>query len=87
MRNYIFNNLNSLKYRDIHGKLWENILILERRKLMLYKYIYPNDYFWLISPSAELNYVEDKDGSLDALEFEYGIKENKCPVIWTKTYH
>ena len=86
VRNAIIGNLNHLKFRDDQGKLWENFLIVERKKLLLYKNRTANDFFWRTHTGAELDYVEENSGHLEGFEFKYGKKTGKCPVSWKNAY-
>ncbi len=85
-RNCIIGNLNPLKYRDDNGKLWENFLIAERKKLLSYKQQKANEYFWRTHTGAELDYVEERGGGLHGFEFKYGKKTRKSHASWNKTY-
>jgi predicted AAA+ superfamily ATPase len=86
IRNTIINNLNPLKYRDDSGKLWENFLICERKKLLAYQSILANTYFWRTYTGAELDYVEEMQDMLNGYEFKFGKCKQKAPRAWQETY-
>lgn len=74
MRNYIINNFNPLEMRSDIGGLWENYLILERMKMLRYKRIRTNSYFWRTLSQQEIDYIEEGGGILSAWEFKWSKK-------------
>jgi predicted AAA+ superfamily ATPase len=86
IRNTLIGNLNLLDNRDDAGKLWENFLIVERMKKQTYAQKNTNGYFWRLTSGAELDYIEETDGSLFGYELKYGTKVPKIPDSWSKTY-
>jgi uncharacterized protein len=86
VRNTIIDNLKPLRYRDDHGKLWENFLIVERKKLLSNSRQSVNDYFWRTYTGAEIDYVEERQGRPDGFEFKFGGRMKKCPRSWRETY-
>jgi len=86
IRNSIIENLNPLRYRDDYGKLWENFLIIERKKYQSYTFQMSSSYFWRTYTGAELDYVEETSGNLYGYEFKYGKKVKKVPKGWQDTY-
>ena len=86
IRNTIINQLNALDQRDDAGLLWENMMIVERKKKLAYDSIYGGSYFWRTYTGAELDYVEERDGQLYGYEFEYGKRKAKAPRSWLDTY-
>lgn len=85
VRNIIIDNLNSLEYREDHGKLWENFLLIERKKKLHYSGKFPNVYYWRTYTGAELDYIEQSHGSLSGYEFKYS-KAGKKPKTWGQIY-
>ena len=71
IRNAIISNFNNLDSRDDVGKLWENFLVCERLKAQQYSPIYANNYFWRTWDKKEIDWVEERDGSLFGWEFKY----------------
>ena len=87
IRNALISNFKSIELRDDIGKLWENFLVLERLKHTNYNKIYCNRYFWRTTDQQEIDYIEDRDGTLYAYEFKWNdIKKVKIPKIFTTTY-
>ena len=86
VRNILIDNLKSLKDRNDSGALWENFLIIERMKLNASKQALVSSYFWRTHTGAELDYVEEKGGTLFGFEFKSGSKTVKVPAGWLKAY-
>lgn len=86
IRNILIDNLNSLDFRDDIGKLWENFLMIERKKLLSYRRSFANTYFWRTYTGAELDLVEERAGQLFGYEFKYKPKKIKVPKTWKETY-
>lgn len=85
IRNALISNFNYLDKRNDAGALWENFLLMERRKNNAYKRLYANTYFWRTYTGAELDYVEEYGGQLHGYEFKYR-KTAKAPKSWLETY-
>lgn len=86
IRNILIDNLKSLKDRNDLGFLWENFLLLERMKFNASKQDLVSSYFWRTHTGAELDYVEEKNGTLFGFEFKSGSKIEKVPAGWPKAY-
>jgi predicted AAA+ superfamily ATPase len=86
IRNILIDNLKSLKDRDDAGRLWENFLLVERKKLNAQKQEPVSEYFWRTHTGAELDYLEEKEGRLNGFEFKAGKKQAKSPSGWKKAY-
>ncbi len=86
IRNMLINNHNRLDTRNDLGKLWENFLMSERRKLLDYNGIIHSSYFWRTYTGAEIDYIEERDGELFAYEFKYKKSNAKIPDSWVNTY-
>jgi len=86
VRNMAIDNLQPLANRNDQGALWENFLILERRKLLSYLFRNANTYFWRTYTGAELDYLEERDAALFGYEFKYNRKAPKAPKSWLATY-
>lgn len=86
IRNMLINNFNPLDIRNDKGALWENFLVLERRKKITYENQFVNSYYWRTYTGAELDYVEEKDGKLYGYEFKYKSKKKGPPKSWLSTY-
>lgn len=86
VRNMVIDNLQPLVNRNDQGALWENFLILERRKLLAYRFRNANTYFWRTYTGAELDYLEERDAALFGYEFKYNSKTPGAPKTWISTY-
>lgn len=83
IRNALIANYNPLDLRTDTGNLWENHLITERLKRNSYDLSYANTYFWRTTQQQEIDYIEDKDGTLHCFEFKWN--PNKSASL-TKTF-
>ena len=71
IRNAVIGNLNPLAKRDDQGKLWENYLMSERRKMLKLSHQVAKAYFWRTTQQQEVDYVEEVAGNLKAVEFKW----------------
>ena len=87
IRNAVIGNFNRLDTRRDIGALWENYLISERKKLVEYKRIYGNQFFWRTAQKQEIDYIEEYDGIFHAYEFKYNPKKKtRLPITFSKAY-
>lgn len=87
IRNIIIDNLKTLDNRNDVGALWENFLLIERRKYLEYTKKIASQYFWRTTTGAELDYVEEQDGKLFGFEFKWNSnKKVKAPKSWIENY-
>ena len=86
IRNMVIDNFKPINQRADIGALWENFLIIERMKKLAYTRTHAQTYFWRTYTGAELDYIEEREGSLHGYEFKYGLKQAKCPTAWSQTY-
>jgi predicted AAA+ superfamily ATPase len=77
VRNSLIQNLNSLAVRDDIGMLWENFLMVERRKANQIAGRSVNAYFWRTYDQKEIDYIEEHGGRLRAYEFKWKQGEIK----------
>lgn len=87
IRNALISNFNSLRLRNDVGQLWENHIMIERRKFNESQKKRVHQYFWRTYDQQEIDLIEEEDGQLRAFEFKWSPKKNpKAPVGWTKNY-
>lgn len=86
IRNVLIDNLKNLQNRDDIGKLWENFLMVERKKYMDYTDQLYSPYFWRTYTGAEIDYVEEQEGKLTGFEFKYNAKRKKAPATFLEVY-
>ena len=86
IRNAIIANFNPIESRNDVGQLWENYMISERIKFQEYNRISSNNYFWRTYEQQEIDWVEERDGSLFGYEFKWKENKAKIPSQWKNTY-
>ena len=86
IRNAIINNFNPMELRNDKGALWENFLMSERMKRNSYNKHYCTTYFWRTFDQAEVDYIEEYDGSLHVFEFKWKTKSKKVPQSLLNAY-
>lgn len=86
IRNVVIDNFQPLDLRTDVGALWENFLVIERRKRNAYARQFANTYFWRTYTGAELDYVEEANGKLMGFEFKFTRKTAKAPASWLDNY-
>ena len=86
IRNAIIANFNPLQARNDIGALWENYMISERLKYQEYRRISSNNYFWRTYEQQEIDWVEERDGSLFGYEFKWKEEKVKIPTQWKSAY-
>jgi uncharacterized protein len=74
IRNTLINNFNPINIRQDKGALWENFLLVERRKKNEYTQSLVRSYFWRTTQQQEIDYIEEIDGQLSAFEFKWNPK-------------
>ncbi len=86
IRNAIIANFNPIESRNDIGELWENYMISERLKFQEFKRFSSNNYFWRTYDQQEIDWVEERDGSLFGYEFKWKESKVKIPTQWKNTY-
>ena len=91
IRNALINHYNPLPLRDDVGILWENYLVMERIKKQHVKQILSHNYFWRTYDQKEIDWIEEREGSLYGFEFKwekplskllsYGLKPIQMPPL------
>lgn len=86
IRNVLISNYSPVEMRFDKGALWENFLISERLKRNHYVGNTPNTYFWRTHDQAEIDYIEEQDGVLNAFEFKWKEENVRFPDSFLKAY-
>ncbi|MBI9069470.1 MAG: ATP-binding protein [Salinivirgaceae bacterium] len=86
IRNAVIANFNPVESRNDIGALWENYMISERLKFQEYKRLSSNNYFWRTYEQQEVDWVEERDGSLFGYEFKWKESRVKVPSQWKNAY-
>jgi predicted AAA+ superfamily ATPase len=71
VRNSLIQNFNPISLRNDTGQLWENFLMVERRKALAYAGRSANSYFWRTYDQKEIDYIEETGGRLYGFEFKW----------------
>lgn len=88
IRNAILADFKPLDLRQDKGAIWENFLMSERQKYLLYNQIWAKPYFWRTYQQQEIDYIEEKDGVFSAFEFKWSAKVKfKFPTTFTDAYN
>ncbi len=72
IRNSLIDDFNPLDIRQDTGHIWENFLIMERKKKLANKLEAKNGYFWRTYGGAEVDYLEQKNGKIYPIEIKWG---------------
>lgn len=74
--------------RDDLGKLWENYLVVERRKRLSYAGMAARHWFWRTYDQQEIDLIEESadGGRLSAFEFKWGAGKPRFPKRFLETY-
>jgi predicted AAA+ superfamily ATPase len=86
IRNAVIANFNPVHARNDIGALWENYMISERLKYQSYKRISSNNYFWRTYEQQEIDWLEEREGSLFGYEFKWKEDKFKIPTQWKSAY-
>ncbi len=87
IRNALIGNFNSIANRVDAGALWENFCISQRIILNNVSKPNANTYFWRTYDGAEIDLVEEYNGSLSVFEFKMKLKgRGRIPDSFIKKY-
>ena len=86
IRNAVIDNFNAPAERNDVGPLWENFLICERLKRNAYTEWLGSSYFWRTYTGAEIDYVEEAQGTLSGFELKFSRKQVRKPETFLRQY-
>ena len=88
IRNAVIGNMAQVENRQDAGALWENYVIAERMKLLAYQGSFAQSYFWRTKQQQEIDYIEEEDGHLKAIEIKWNPNKSatKCPDSFANAY-
>ena len=87
VRNAIVHNFAPLDRRGDVGALWENFVVMERRKALAYARKGGSAHFWRTHERHEIDLVEERDGHLHAYECKWNPKARaKVPRQFSDAY-
>jgi len=87
IRNAVINQFSPATLRQDIGALWENFVISERAKFLTYNQINCNQYFWRTHAQQEIDYIEERNGIMNAYEVKWNQKTKaKFPKTFLDAY-
>lgn len=86
IRNSLIDNFKPLDQRIDAGNLWENFIIGERRKQLIYTQKRRHCYFWRTYTGAEIDYVEEGENGLTGFEIKISKEKAHVPKLWHQEY-
>lgn len=87
IRNAVIGNFTPVAGRTDKGALWENFLISERYKRLVYHETDTKRFFWRTTQQQEIDYLEEREGKLYAYEFKWRPKiKFTFPKTFTRAY-
>ena len=87
IRNALIGNFAQVENRTDAGALFENYAIAERMKRNEYLMDYASSWFWRNTNKQEIDYVEEKDGKLQAYELKWNPKRKaSMPLSFRNGY-
>lgn len=87
IRNAVINQFSPATLRNDIGGLWENFIISERVKVLAYDQVNYNQYFWRTHAQQEIDYIEERNGQMNAYEAKWNLKaKSKFPKTFLDAY-
>lgn len=87
IRNQLIGQFNPLEIREDYGKIWENFLIIERRKSLSASLTPPPCFFWRNLNGSEVDYLELVNGKIEAYEFKLSKSQKvRIPPSFVSKY-
>lgn len=85
--NAVIARFNPLDQRDDVGALWENFIVMERRKYLAYTGRKIPLHFWRTYSQQEIDWVEERDGNLFGYECKWSSRKKvRTPSEWSASY-
>lgn len=87
LRNAVINQFSQATLRPDIGALWENFLMSERIKYLAYQQINCNQFFWRTHAQQEIDYIEERNGEMQAYEFKWNsYAKARFPKTFIEAY-
>lgn len=87
IRNAVIRNFAPAEMRGDIGSLFENYFISERIKQKEYTDDYSLSWFWRTKSQQEIDYIEEKDGTIKAFEIKWNPnRKAKLPLSFKNAY-
>lgn len=83
IRNAIIGNFNHPDKRTDIGQLWENYIVGERHKYLLYQNSNTKLFFWRTTQNQEIDLIEESSQQLQAVEIKWNLRAKKS---FSKTF-
>lgn len=77
VRNAVIQQFSPVQMRNDMGALWENFFMAERMKHNHYRGYYCNRFFWRTTLQQEIDYIEERDGSMTAFKMKWNPKKGR----------
>lgn len=75
IRNAVISNFQMVENRTDAGALWENFVIAERMKMLNNRHATASSWFWRTQQQSEIDYIEDSEGHLQAVELKWNTSK------------
>lgn len=87
IRNAVIGNYQMVESRMDTGALFENYILAERLKKLSYEKSYAKSYFWRSKSKQEIDYIEDIDGQISAVEIKWNPNRKAAlPLSFARSY-
>jgi uncharacterized protein len=86
IRNVFADNFNAMSHRNDAGALWENYIISERRKKLVFERQPFQSFFWRTLNGSEIDYVEKSGDQLFGYEIKFAKARRNPPKTWQELY-
>ncbi len=87
IRNATLGDFRPLELRTDAGALWENYMVAERKKQNGYTGFYGHSHFWRTAQQQEIDYLEEADGQIRAVEFKWSTEKGaSMPRTFSNAY-
>jgi len=80
-------NFKPIEQREDIGVLWENYALAKRLKWQSYAGMFSYNYFWSTYDQQEIDWIEERGGSLYAYQLKWRPKRKaNAPIAWQTSY-
>lgn len=86
IRNAVINSFVPIEMRPDAGALRENFLIAERMKYLKNHLSANSGFFWRTHQQQEIDYIEERNGGLLAVEIKTQSRRGKIPTTFKQAY-
>lgn len=86
IRNAILQAFQPVNLRTDIGALWENYVILERRKNIEYQRLWTRQYFWRTKAQEEIDLLEMRENVMNVFECKWSEQRYRPSTAFTTAY-